>query len=165
MLRTSTAVGKKINPSHYPRIIVVESDTHVLRELERGLHSQGCDMRVGANWRQAADLVARSEPDLVILDIEDVCAVGWQVLDTLKHQRETRSIPVIVWCSAAAAVPETESVRTFREYGVEVVAKKAHAGDLVQRAKALLTERASSLVRHGHASPSVRRGTRSRART
>ena len=141
-MRTSTKATKQIDQSRHPRVVVVEDDAYVLHELKDSLDSQGFETRVTVNWRQAADFVARSKPDLVILDIEKGCGVGWKVLDTLKHERETRGIPVIVWCTAAAAV--SENVRAFREYGVDVVSKTAQAGYVLLRAKALLTERMSS---------------------
>ena len=155
-MRTSTSVTKQIDQSRYPRIVVVEEDAHALHELTDRLDSQGFETRVTVNWPQAADFVARSEPDLVILDIEAGCGVGWKVLDTLKHERETRGIPIIVWCSTAVAVHE--HVRAFREYGVDVVSKTLQAGDILQRARTLLTERASSTLFQGYTSGPVDAG-------
>ncbi len=83
--------------------------------------------------------VKESGPDLIVLDFVFLDeGKGWQFLQILKMDRETRGIPVIV-CTAAAKLVEELQVH-LKTMGVGIVLKPFDIDDLlseVQRALAL----------------------------
>jgi threonine synthase len=95
-----------IAPDRFPRIAIVEDSPESRRLIRRILQSQG-DFEIfeAVNGQEGLQLIQRELPDLVILDLMMPEMDGFAVLDALKAQPETASIPVIV---ASARILTTE---------------------------------------------------------
>jgi CheY-like chemotaxis protein len=85
-----------------PRIAVINDDTAFLDLMEELLEKdEGYDVSVCKEADSAYRFVKEQHPDLVILDIRVGHEEnGWQILELLTLDPDTRPIPVIV-CSAA----------------------------------------------------------------
>ena len=104
------------------RIAVVNDDTVFLAMMAAVLQEQKYDVKI---WREADNAFEelRSDlPDLIILDIRmETPESGWNLLEVLTLDRETRHVPVIV-CSAAI-----RDLRSHEEWlnthGIQVLPK------------------------------------------
>jgi PAS domain S-box-containing protein len=87
----SSSGGNKI-------ILAIDDDPQVIGLYERYLHPQGYQVVPLSDPSRAVEQVKQLKPFAVTLDIMMPGIDGWQVLDSLKGDPDTRNIPVIV-CS------------------------------------------------------------------
>ncbi|MCH7663690.1 MAG: pyridoxal-phosphate dependent enzyme [Chloroflexi bacterium] len=91
------AALNNITAERYPRILIADDHPHVRRLIRRILQAQGNYTLIEAEDGKAAVEMAQTEnPDLVILDLMMPEMDGFSVLDALKDDPDTFSIPVIV---------------------------------------------------------------------
>jgi DNA-binding response OmpR family regulator len=117
----------KVEPHH----ILVVNDTPEILELFREL-LEGDGYRVSLYSYAFRDLeeVKRVEPDLMILDfIIGGENHGWQLLQKLKMDRATATLPVIVCTGAISVVRDLEG--HLREKGVTIVLKPFDIDELL----------------------------------
>jgi phosphoserine phosphatase RsbU/P len=95
------------------RILVVD-DTEVNRDLlARRLKAMGHEVLLAGNGREALELLASREADLILLDIMMPEMDGFAVLERLRVDPDRRHVPVIM----ISAVDEIESVARAIELG------------------------------------------------
>jgi PAS domain S-box-containing protein len=87
----ATAGGNKV-------VLAIDDDMQVIGLYERYLNPQGYQVIPLTNPSQAVERVKQIKPFAVTLDIMMPGVDGWQVLDNLKGDPDTRNIPVII-CS------------------------------------------------------------------
>lgn len=104
------------------RIMVINDTTDILELFRAILESEGYEVMLYSYAIQDIIEVERIMPDLLIVDvIFGSEKLGWQMLDKLKMNRATASIPVIVCTAALNAVREMEGY--LMSQGVIVVLK------------------------------------------
>ena len=97
------------------RILVVEDD-HVIRELlVVNLKMEGHEPVTAADGHEALDAVARTHPDVVLLDMMLPGLDGWEVTSRLKSDRATSAIPIV----ALSARAMQADIDRGRELGVD----------------------------------------------
>jgi DNA-binding response OmpR family regulator len=132
-----------------PRILVV-NDTQEILELFRMLleEEEGYDVVLSGFPIQQVQEIEHIKPDLIILDlILGDEKTGMQMLQMLKMQRSTASIPVLVCTAALQIVREQEGYLVSQ--GVHVVYKPFEIDDLMANVKQLLGshEHISSVIK------------------
>ncbi|MBI3739043.1 MAG: response regulator, partial [Chloroflexi bacterium] len=87
----------QVAPNRFPRVAIVDDTTEARRLIRRILQSQG-DFKIfeATNGKEGLELIQRELPDLIILDLMMPEMDGFAVMDALKANQETASIPVIV---------------------------------------------------------------------
>jgi CheY-like chemotaxis protein len=117
--------------------LVVEDD-HVIRELlVVNLKMEGHEAVTAADGNEALDVVARTHPDVVLLDMMLPGLDGWEVTSRLKGDSETRSIPIV----ALSARAMQADIDRGRELGVDhYVTKPFDPIDLMQLVGSLTSE-------------------------
>lgn len=104
------------------RIMVINDTKDILELFRVILESEGYEAILYSYAVQDIVEVERIMPDLLILDvIFGSEKLGWQMLDKLKMNRATASIPVIVCTAAINAVREMEGY--LMSQGVSIVLK------------------------------------------
>ena len=78
------------------RILLVEDDRFLRRAAEASLKRKGFTVQVAGDGEEALKLAAAGSFDLILLDLILPKLPGFEVLRTLKSQRDTAPIPVIV---------------------------------------------------------------------
>ena len=87
----------QVAPERFPKIAIVEDTLEARRLIRRILQSQGnFTILEAANGREGLDVVQRELPDLVILDLMMPEMDGFSVIEALRANPETATIPVIV---------------------------------------------------------------------
>jgi len=77
-------------------VLVVEDDPASAELLKRYLEGNNYDVTLVGNGRKALSEVKSNKPDAIVLDILLPDISGWEVLESLKMDRNTSDIPVIV---------------------------------------------------------------------
>ncbi len=90
-------------------LIVDDSNTNIVL-LEAILNSRGYDIRTAYNVDEAYTMLDKDRPALILLDLLMPRVSGYQFLDQLKSNDETRDIPVII-VSAVTDAPNIQ--KTF----------------------------------------------------
>jgi CheY-like chemotaxis protein len=79
-------------------VLVIDDNEGLIQLFERFLAGQACRVIQATNGPEGLRLAQQVSPDAIVLDVMMPKVDGWRVLQTLKTQPPTASIPVIV-CS------------------------------------------------------------------
>jgi threonine synthase len=91
------AALNRVTADRFPRILIVDDHPDARRLIRRILQSQGnYTLFEASDGQEGLTLAQESAPDLIILDLMMPEMDGFSVLDALKANTETASIPVIV---------------------------------------------------------------------
>src|SRR5262245_52394212 len=78
------------------RVIVVDDEPANVRLLARQLARDGHVVLAATNGDEALDLVAREQPDLVLMDVVMPRRDGYETCRALKENASTRLIPIVL---------------------------------------------------------------------
>lgn len=78
------------------KILVIDDDTKIINSLKRWLNLNGYECHATSKPTDTLDRVYAIKPDLILLDLNMPEISGLGVLDLLKSNAQTKSIPVIV---------------------------------------------------------------------
>jgi response regulator RpfG family c-di-GMP phosphodiesterase len=119
------------------RILVVNDTQEILELFRMLLEGEGYEVILSGFPIQQISDVELINPDLIILDfVFGDQKAGWQMLQMLKMQRSTKTIPVIVCTAALDMVREQEGYLVSQ--GVHVVFKPFDIDHLMTNVKQLL---------------------------
>jgi len=91
------AALNRVSYERYPKIAIVDDHPHVRQLIRRILQAQGeYELSEAADGKSALSLIKDQKPDLIILDLMMPEMDGFSVLDALRQDPNTASIPVIV---------------------------------------------------------------------
>jgi two-component system, OmpR family, alkaline phosphatase synthesis response regulator PhoP len=115
------------------RILIVEDDPDLARGLRSNLEIEGHEAHVMRDGRAALELLRRSPPDLVVLDLMLPGLDGLRVLSELR--RSDSATPVLILTAKEA---EGDKVRALRLGADDYVTKPFGLLELMARVEALL---------------------------
>jgi CheY-like chemotaxis protein len=78
-----------------PLVLVVDDNTDNRDMYSTYLEFMGMRVQVGANGRDALQLVLLEPPDAIVLDMGMPIMDGWEVARRLKADPRTKSIPIV----------------------------------------------------------------------
>ncbi|MFZ6027470.1 MAG: pyridoxal-phosphate dependent enzyme [Chloroflexota bacterium] len=103
------AALSRVTAERFPRVAIVDDTPDARRLIRRILQSQGdYTLYEAPDGDEAIRLAKKEHPDLIILDLMMPEVDGFAVLDILKADSETASIPVIV-VTAKELTPQEET--------------------------------------------------------
>jgi CheY-like chemotaxis protein len=102
------------------RILIVEDSAVIRRLIEVCLRAADLEIITRDDGRTGLTAVSSESPDLVVLDIGLPGMDGWEVLDRIRKDPTTKSIPVVVLTAHA----EEESRRRANEGGADAFVTK-----------------------------------------
>jgi DNA-binding response OmpR family regulator len=119
------------------RIAVINDDTTFLSLMHSLLQEKGWDTVILKESSKAYEQIKKDPPDLIILDIRmESQESGWTVLELIKLDPATNSVPIIV-CSAA--VDDLRSREPWlMHHGIVTLPKPFDIDDLYRRVEAAL---------------------------
>jgi len=118
------------------RILVVDDTPANIQTLAAILKDKGYQISVATNGKQALEVVARVQPDLILLDVMMPEMDGFETCRRLKASEQWRQIPVIF---LTAKTETADLVRGFELGAVDYVAKPFNAPELLARVNTHLT--------------------------
>ncbi len=104
------------------RILVINDPKEILEMFQLLLEGEGYEVVLSSYPILKASEIEEIRPELIVLDlIFGQEKLGWQMLQMLKMQRPTQTIPVILCIAALQAVREQEGYLIAQ--GVEIIYK------------------------------------------
>ena len=133
-----------MNQSSKRRALVVNDTQEILELFAEILEGLGYETVLMSYAPRELERVRETEPDLIVLDflMGDRELLGWQLLQKLKMDRRTDSIPIIVCTAAVKAVEEQQGYLT--EQGVVVVLKPFNVDQLEEAVRSAMTQRTTA---------------------
>ncbi len=83
------------------KILAVDDEKAIVRLVQVNLEREGYEVVTAYDGREALEKVASERPDLIVLDVMMPYMDGFEVLQQLKKDPETRDIPVIMLTAKA----------------------------------------------------------------
>ena len=113
------------------RILIVEDDADLRKTLQDFLIAENFDAIVAMDGENGINLAKSEKPDLLLLDIILPKKDGYEVLQELKSNQETKNIPVILLTNLESAADVEKALKlgattylTKADYKLEEVAEK-----------------------------------------
>lgn len=120
-------------------ILVVDDEPAITRLLRQVLEADGHFVAVAADGRAALECVARSRPDLIVLDLDMPGIGGFEVCRQLKAAAATRLLPVLVLTGTGVANARLKAW----ELGADgFLAKPFQIPELIGRVRSMLRHKA-----------------------
>ena len=114
----------------HPLVLVVNDTQEILDLFREILEEEGYDVVLSSYGFQEVAGIQEIDPDLAILDfIMGGEEQGWQLLQKIRMNRETRDLPIIVCTGAIRLAKELEGHLTAK--GVGLVLKPFDIDDLL----------------------------------
>lgn len=83
------------------KILAVDDERHIVRLVQVNLERQGYDVVTAFDGKEALEKIAAENPDLVVLDVMMPYMDGFEVLQTIRKNPDTRELPVIMLTAKA----------------------------------------------------------------
>src|SRR5207302_724992 len=117
------------------RILVVDDVDANRRLLTRVLTSDGHVVFSATNGREALEIVARDQPDVVLLDVMMPDVSGFDVCRELKSNPSTRLVPVVLITALGGAEDKIQGLEAGAD---DFLTKPVNAQELHARVRSLL---------------------------
>lgn len=118
-----------------PVILVVDDSTTNIVLLEAILDEKGYQIETALNVKEAFAVIAKQTPDLILLDLLMPKISGFDFLDQLRSNENTKNTPVIV----VSALTDEDNISKIMEMGaVDFVKKPIDLQYLVERVDKVL---------------------------
>jgi two-component system alkaline phosphatase synthesis response regulator PhoP len=117
------------------KILIVEDDHDIVEMVKYNLKEQGYVTVSAFNGKQGIKLAEKEQPDLIILDIMLPVVDGFEVCRTLKNNRTTANIPIII---LSAKSQETDKIVGLELGADDYVTKPFSPRELIARIRAIL---------------------------
>jgi DNA-binding response OmpR family regulator len=91
-------------PQSNRRIVVVDDDTDILESISIVLRGAGYDAQTASNGAHGLDIMRRTQPCLVLLDLMMPGMNGWQFRAEQMREAAIATIPTVVMTGFPAAV-------------------------------------------------------------
>ncbi len=144
-------------------LLVVEDNHDILKFLETTLHFKGYRVLTARNGEEALDVIQNERPALIITDILMPKMDGFSLLNKLRSNIETQSIPVIL-ISAFYIEPE-DKIFAFTLGATRFIKKPINMEDFLQTIEELLAQGEHAPVHEKFSGPNFYREYRTRIRT
>lgn len=120
------------------RILIVEDDEFLLTMYQTKLSLENFDVITALNGMQAVKVAQKELPDLILLDLNLPEMNGFEVLENLKFQEQTKNIPVVVLTNYS----QKEDIDRCFELGAKDYLIKAHfiPSEVVEKIKKFLNK-------------------------
>jgi two-component system, OmpR family, alkaline phosphatase synthesis response regulator PhoP len=127
------------------RILLVDDEQDILDLLKYNLEAEGYETMTASDGVQALEL-AKSSPDLIILDVMLPGKDGWEVIRQLRQTEGTKHIPVIFLTAKGGEVDEVVGLELGAD---DYIVKPISIRKLIARVKTTLRKAAPSLPEAG----------------
>ncbi len=117
------------------RILIVDDEPNIVLSLEFLMKREGFQTAVAADGEAALEAVARSKPDLVVLDVMLPRLDGFEVCRRIRADPDSRSVKVLM---LTAKGRETEVARGLALGADAYVTKPFSTRDVVAQIRRLL---------------------------
>jgi DNA-binding response OmpR family regulator len=133
--RPASREGGLVTAARGERILVVDDDPRNVRLLEGIFRTAGYSVDKAHSGAEALELVARTAPDLILLDVMMPGMSGHDVCVRLKRDDKTRPIPVVLVTSLSSTEDKVEGLDLGAD---DFVSKPVNRLELLAKTRSLL---------------------------
>ncbi|KPQ26979.1 response regulator transcription factor [Halomonas sp. HL-93] len=119
------------------RVLVVDDEPNILISLEFLMQQAGFDVVTAEDGEQAMTCVNQAKPDLILLDISLPGISGFDVLEQLRQDSTTATLPIIMLTAHGREVEREKGMALGAD---DYITKPFSTQALVEKVNALLTE-------------------------
>lgn len=94
--KLTTVIDDLVGSVASPVVLVVDDDHNIVDLLCRNLKSKGFSVAAAYDGAEAMAAVRKQHPDLILLDLQMPVMDGYQVIEKIKTDPETKDIPIVV---------------------------------------------------------------------
>jgi len=124
------------------RVVYIEDETEMIDLVKLILSRKQFDVLGAGGGREGLDLVRKTLPDVVLLDLMMPDMDGWEVYQQLKADEATKSIPVIVVTAKAQNIDKVLGLHIAKVD--DYIAKPFSPKELVESLEKVLEGRKTS---------------------
>lgn len=100
-----------------PAVALVVDDSMLIRyTVCRFLEGRGFAVESATNGAEALEILARTQPDLIVTDMQMPKMTGGELISALKKNPKTEKIPIIIVAGRASGFDEKENRVNFAIY-------------------------------------------------
>ncbi len=132
---------------HFPELLVIDDDRHILRFLKMNLERDGFEVRTAENGQDALEQMKRRLPDMALVDLLLPDMHGFELCNRIKAYID---MPIIV---LTAVGTEESAVEGLEKYAEDYIVKpfryrelRARINRILERNKHLLPPRCLEIV-------------------
>jgi DNA-binding response OmpR family regulator len=103
------------------KILLIEDDQYVQRMYQRMFGHQDVELIFASNGNEGLEHAQKLKPHIILLDILLPGLSGLEVLERLKAEGETKTIPVLILSNLA----DEDTINTAKKLGAEEYIVKA----------------------------------------
>lgn len=118
---------------HFPILLIVDDDPHILRFLQMNLERDGFEVRVAQSGTEALQQLRQKLPDLAIVDLLLPDMHGFELSRKIKSYLD---IPIVMLTAVAT---EESAVSGLQEYAEDYIVKPFRYRELLARVNRVLT--------------------------
>ena len=134
-------------------VLVVEDDELTRDQVRRALEGDTCTVITAANGREALERLAKTRPDVILLDLLMPEMDGFAFAEELHKDAAWRSIPIVVMTNKDVATDDLQRLHGF----VETVLRKGEYSrdELLNKVRGLIMAHAHPLRTEGDEHPAM----------
>jgi len=119
-------------------ILIVEDDEFLLQMYTTKLNLEGFIVLGTPSGKQGLKIAKKERPDFILLDIMLLELNGIEVLENLKRETDTISIPVVI---LSARKDEESKLETSRLYNEGYIEKPVETSELIAEIERVLQQK------------------------
>ncbi|HEY2148220.1 MAG TPA: response regulator [Pirellulales bacterium] len=130
------------------QVLLCDDEIAILKAAEFKLQSAGLEVRTAHNGEEAWREIERSQPDLVVTDLQMPQLDGFSLCRRIRENAATAHLPVIMLTAKGYEL----SAESTEKYGIaRLMVKPFSPRELLRTVEQLLAERESAICRPGPA--------------
>lgn len=115
-----------------PTILIVDDNSNNVKIIALTLRAFNYKLVIATNGQSAIDMVEKTRPDLVLMDVMMPGMDGYETCEKIKSKKENENIPVIF---LTALSEKANIIRGFEAGGVDYITKPFNKEELISRVK------------------------------
>lgn len=120
------------------KIMIIDDEPDMVQLLQIELETEGYDVQTASDGKSGLELVKKSVPDLILLDVMMPDINGYEVLAVLRKDSQTMAIPVIMLTAKGL---ENEIQKGLDLGADDYIPKPFHPGLLIKRIETILSKK------------------------
>lgn len=121
------------------KILLIEDDNFLVEMYKLRFEKEGFEMVIAMDGQEGIDAAKKEKPDLILLDMVLPRKDGYEVLEELKDDEETKDISVIILSNLG----QNAEIKKGKEKGAEdyIIKASLTPAQLVEKVKQKLTDK------------------------
>jgi CheY-like chemotaxis protein len=90
------------------KVLIADDEIHIIHVVAIKLRNNGYEIIAANNGSEAYELACREKPDVVVTDYQMPLMTGIELIERLRSNEETKTLPVILLTARSFAISEEQ---------------------------------------------------------